>query len=99
MLEQIAEVELQEEPKEYKLRVKKSRQIPFGWRQHTHNEKLLAPVPLELEMLQKAFKYTETGNYSWVEMADWLFKVTGRTISFTGYKKIYLKHKESQENT
>ena len=62
-----------------------SKVIPFGYKQ-TETEKILEPVSEELEALEQAKKYLEACSYR--EVADWLFRKTGRKVTGMGLRKI-----------
>ena len=59
--------------------------IPFGWTA-AKAEGYMEAVPLEQEMLEKARDYLQ--NCSLREVASWLSRSTGRTISHMGLKYI-----------
>lgn len=59
--------------------------VPFGYRIHPDNDKLLEPIPHELEALELAKRHLL--QYSYREVALWLSKQTGRYISHMGLKK------------
>ena len=61
------------------------RQVPFGYVVSEDNPNLLLPVPIELEALELAKKHLK--QYSYREVANWLTKQTGRSISHMGLKK------------
>jgi hypothetical protein len=73
------------EEKEWHVIVRVSRQVPFGYRIHPDNDKLLEPIPDELEALELAKRHIR--QYTYREVAAWLTKQTGRYISFRGLKK------------
>jgi len=52
---------------------------------HPDNDKILQPIPTELEALELAKKHLM--QYSYKEVALWLTKQTGRYISDKGLKK------------
>jgi len=60
-------------------------QVPFGYRIHPENDKLLEPIPHELEALELAKRHIK--QYSYREVAAWLTTQTGRYISHMGLKK------------
>lgn len=73
------------EEKEWHVIVRVSRHVPFGYRIHPDNDKLLEPIPDELEALELAKRHIM--QYTYREVAAWLTKQTGRYISFRGLKK------------
>lgn len=73
------------EEKEWHVVVRLVRQVPFGYRIHPDNDKLLEPIPEELEALELAKRHLK--QYSYREVAIWLHKQTNRYISHMGLKK------------
>ena len=73
------------EEKEWHVIVRVSRHVPFGYRIHPDNDKLLEPIPDELEALELAKRHIR--QYTYREVAAWLTRQTGRYISFRGLKK------------
>ena len=73
------------EEKEWHVIVRTARQVPFGYRVHPDNDKLLEPIPVELEALELAKRHLK--QYGYREVAIWLNKQTGRYISHMGLKK------------
>jgi hypothetical protein len=73
------------EEKEWHVVVRLTTNIPFGYRVHPENDKLLEPIVSELEALELAKKHLK--QYSYREVAQWLIKQTGRHISHMGLKK------------
>ena len=59
--------------------------VPFGYKINDNNDRLLDPVLDELEALEVAKKHLL--QYSYREVAQWLSRQTGRSISHTGLKK------------
>jgi hypothetical protein len=59
--------------------------IPFGYKIHEENPNLLEPIPLELEALELAKQHLK--QYTYRDVAAWLQKKTGRSITFDGLKK------------
>lgn len=59
--------------------------VPFGYRVHPENDKLLEPIEHELEALELAKRHIK--QYSYRAVAQWLSKETGRYISHMGLKK------------
>ena len=62
-----------------------ARTIPFGYKEDPEDTDMLLPVPRELRALEKAKDYLK--QYSYREVANWLTKQTGRSISHMGLKK------------
>jgi len=62
-----------------------SRTIPFGYRIHKTDDKLLVPNIEELEALELAKEYLT--EYSYREVARWLSDRTGQEISHVGLRK------------
>ena len=61
------------------------KQIPFGYKVNPDNERLLEPIPHELEALHLAKQHVK--QYSLRDVAQWLTRQTGRSISHMGLKK------------
>jgi hypothetical protein len=75
-----------------------NRQIPFGYRVHPDNDRLLEPIPEELEALEVAKRHLK--QYSYREVAIWLSKTTGRYISHMGlHKRIKIEQKRKKSAT
>ena len=62
-----------------------SRTIPFGYELDKDDPDILQPVENELDMLEEAKMYLK--QYSYREVANWLSRNTGRSISHVGLKK------------
>ena len=62
-----------------------SKTIPFGYKAHKTDDKLLVPIIEELEALDLAKEYLH--EYSYREVARWLSDRTGREISYVGLRK------------
>ena len=62
-----------------------SRTIPFGYDVDPDDPDVLLPNEHQLEMLEKAQKYLK--QYSYREVANWLTRNTGRSISHVGLRK------------
>lgn len=73
------------EEKQWHVIVRTARQVPFGYQVHPDNNKLLEPIPVELEALELAKRHLK--QYGYREVAIWLTKQTGRYISHMGLKK------------
>jgi hypothetical protein len=59
--------------------------VPFGYEVDPDNERLLQPIPHELEALELAKRHLK--QYSYREVAAWLTTQTGRSITHAGLKK------------
>jgi hypothetical protein len=62
-----------------------ARTVPFGYEIDPEDAGILLPIDTELDMLVQAKKYLK--QYSYREVANWLTRNTGRTISHVGLKK------------
>jgi len=62
-----------------------SRTIPFGYELDKDDPDILQPIENELDMLEEAKRYLK--QYSYREVANWLSRNTGRSISHVGLKK------------
>ena len=62
-----------------------ARTIPFGYEIDPEDSRILLPIDYELDMLEQAKKYIK--QYSYREVANWLTRNTGRSISHVGLKK------------
>ena len=62
-----------------------ARTIPFGYKQNEEDPDILDPIPVELDMLEKARRHVN--QYSYREVANWLVANTGRQISHVGLRK------------
>lgn len=62
-----------------------ARTVPFGYTEDPEDSDMLLPIPRELRALEKAKEYLK--QYSYREVANWLTKQTGRSISHVGLKK------------
>lgn len=71
--------------KEWHVVVRTTGVVPFGYRIHPENDKLLEPIPHELEALELAKRHLK--QYSYRAVANWLTSQTGRHISHMGLKK------------
>ena len=78
---------------------RKSMVVPFGWAKLAENPNYIVPVPKELEAIEKAVAYRDTGEYSWLELASWMHKITGRKLSPMGFKDIYRRAKEKENGS
>ena len=59
--------------------------VPFGYEVDPENDRLLQPIPHELEALELAKRHLK--QYSYREVAAWLTTQTGRSITHAGLKK------------
>ena len=72
-----------------------NRQIPFGYRIHPDDDRLLEPISEELEALEVAKRHLK--QYSYREVALWLSKTTDRYISHMGlHKRIKIEQKRKK---
>jgi hypothetical protein len=62
-----------------------ARTVPFGYKQNEEDPDILDPIPVELDMLEKARRHVN--QYSYREVANWLVANTGRQISHVGLRK------------
>ena len=62
-----------------------ARTIPYGYKQSEEDPDILEPVVLELAALELAKGYVK--QYSYRQVAEWLYTKTGRYISHTGLRK------------
>lgn len=62
-----------------------ARLIPFGYKENDDDPDVLDPIPLELEALEKAKIHLK--QYSYAQVANWLYKTTGRKITKDGLRK------------
>jgi len=62
-----------------------SRTIPFGYELDPEDNDILLPIPLELEALERAREHIKY--FSYREVANWIYSVTGRYISYVGLRK------------
>ena len=72
--------------------VKRSRQIPFGYKDDPHDSNILLPIEDHLDALAEAKEYLKTCSYR--EVAAWLSVKTGRRISFQALHKLIAKEKK-----
>ena len=73
------------EDNEWTLIPRVARTVPFGYELDPEDDGILLPISLELDMLEEAKQYLK--QYSYREVANWLTRNTGRTISHVGLKK------------
>jgi hypothetical protein len=67
------------------LRKRKSRVIPFGYKE-SNNPEYLEPIQDEIDAIEQARKYIQSSSYR--EVADWLFRKTGRKVTGMGLRKV-----------
>jgi hypothetical protein len=64
----------------------RARVVPYGYKRNEDYPGWLEPIPLEIEALKRARDYIK-GRCKYEDVADWLFKATGRKISIMGLHK------------
>ena len=62
-----------------------ARTVPFGYKQSEEDPDILDPIPVELDLLEKARSHIK--QYSYREVSNWLSNQTGRYISHVGLRK------------
>ena len=62
-----------------------ARTVPFGYKINKDDSNILDPIPLELDLIEKARKYVN--QYSYREVSNWITKNSGRYISHVGLRK------------
>ena len=67
------------------LRKKVARVVPFGYKE-SEKENYLEPVQEEMDALEQARKYIRGSSYR--EVADWIFRKTGRKLTGMGLRKV-----------
>ena len=67
------------------LRKKVARVVPFGYRE-SEKENYLEPIQEEIDALEQARKYIRGSSYR--EVADWIFRKTGRKLTGMGLRKV-----------
>ena len=67
------------------LRKKVARVVPFGYRE-SEKENYLEPIQEEIDALEQARKYIRGSSYR--EVADWIFRKTGRRLTGMGLRKV-----------
>ena len=68
------------------LKKRVARTIPFGYKVNEQDNKLLDPIPEELEAIEQAKNYIKSCSYR--EVAGWMQRKTGRYISAPGLMKV-----------
>ena len=74
--------------------VRKSRQIPFGYKANPVDNTTLLPVEEELNALVEAKEYLKSCSYR--EVARWLSARTGRSITYQALHKLMTKERDRQ---
>ena len=74
-----------EENEQKILRKKVARVIPFGYQQ-SDKENYIESVPEEIDAIEQARKYIQGSSYR--EVADWLYRKTGKKITGMGLRKV-----------
>ena len=69
-----------------------ARTVPFGYKQSEEDPDILDPIPVELDLLEKARSHVN--QYSYREVANWLTANTGRQISHVGLRKRLLNERQ-----
>ena len=67
------------------LRKRVARVVPFGYRE-SEKENYLEPIQEEIDALEQARKYIKGSSYR--EVADWIFRKTGRKLTGMGLRKV-----------
>jgi hypothetical protein len=62
-----------------------ARTVPFGYKQNEEDPDILDPIPIELDLLEKARQHVN--QYSYREVANWLSTNSDRYISHVGLRK------------
>ena len=62
-----------------------ARTVPFGYEINKDDSNILDPIPLELDLIEKARKYVNQSSYR--EVSNWITKNSGRYISHVGLRK------------
>ena len=63
-----------------------ARTIPYGYKVNEEDNKMLDPIPEELEAIEQAKQYIKSCSYR--EVAGWMQRKTGRYISAPGLRKV-----------
>ena len=74
--------------------VRKSRQIPFGYKADPNDDTILLPIQEQLDALLEAKEYLKTCSYR--EVSRWLSAKTGRTITYQALHKLVTKERDRQ---
>ena len=67
------------------LRKRVARVVPFGYKE-SEKENYLESVQEEMDALEQARKYIKGSSYR--EVADWIFRKTGRKLTGMGLRKV-----------
>ena len=67
------------------LRKRVARVIPFGYKE-SEKENYIESVPEEINAIEQARKYIQGSSYR--EVADWLYRKTGRKVTGMGLRKV-----------
>ena len=67
------------------LRKRVARVVPFGYKE-SEKENYLEPIQEEIDALEQARKYIKGSSYR--EVADWIFRKTGRKLTGMGLRKV-----------
>ena len=73
-----------------------ARTVPFGYKQSEEDPDILDPIPVELDLLEKARKHVN--QYSYRQVANWLSTNSARYISHVGLRK-RLNNERRRKNT
>lgn len=60
------------------------RMVPWGYEIDPNDNKVLRPIPDQLELLEEAKQLKKKNRHSYRELAAWLTMMTGRPISHVG---------------
>ena len=63
-----------------------ARTIPYGYKVNEEDDKMLDPIPEELEAIEQAKQYIKSCYYR--EVSGWMQRKTGRYISAPGLRKV-----------
>ena len=69
-----------------------ARTVPFGYKHNEEDPDILDPIPVELDLLEKARSHVN--QYSYREVANWLTANTGRQIAHVGLRKRLLNERQ-----
>jgi len=67
------------------LRKRVARVIPFGYKE-SEKENYIESVPEEINAIEQARKYIQGSSYR--EVADWMYRKTGRKVTGMGLRKV-----------
>jgi hypothetical protein len=78
--------------------VRLGRVVPFGYEQDPDDKDILLPIILELELMEKAKSFLK--QYSYRDVANWLTKQSGRSISHVGLRtRVKSEQQRTQESS